>query len=63
MEYQGHEYTVVQMANPTTWKWTVRLNESRTRSGNGFGRALAIKLAQHAIEKAGKKRPADRGAV
>jgi hypothetical protein len=54
MEYQGFEYTVVQTANPTGWKWTVRLTNNRTRSGIAFSRVSAIKLAQHAIEKSQK---------
>jgi len=55
MEYQGFKYTVVQTANPTGWKWTVWLDERRTKMGNAFSRASAITFAQHAIEKIIKK--------
>jgi hypothetical protein len=59
MEYQGFEYTVVQTANPTGWKWTICLTNNRTRSGIAFSRVSAIKLAQHAIEKSQKNSTAD----
>jgi len=51
MEYKGFKYTVVQTANPTGWKWTVWLDERRTKIGTAFSRASAITFAQHAIEK------------
>jgi hypothetical protein len=56
MEYKGFKYTVVQTANPTGWKWTVWLDEGRSKMGNAFSRASAITFAQHAIEKIIKKR-------
>jgi hypothetical protein len=55
MEYKGFKYTVVQTANPTGWKWTVWLDERRSKMGNAFSRASAITFAQHAIEKILKK--------
>jgi hypothetical protein len=55
MEYKGFKYTVVQTANPTGWKWTVWLDERRSKMGNAFSRASAITFAQHAIEKIIKK--------
>ena len=55
MEYRGFEYTVVQTANPTGWKWTVKLDESRTKTGRAFSRASAIKFAEHVIMKTAKK--------
>jgi hypothetical protein len=55
MEYKGFKYTVVQTANPTGWKWTVWLDERRTKMGTAFSRASAVTFAQHAIEKIIKK--------
>ena len=52
MQYRDTEYQVVQTANPTGWKWTVRLDESRTRIGAGYSRTNAIALAQRAIDRA-----------
>jgi hypothetical protein len=51
MEYKGFKYTVVQTANPTGWKWTVWLDERRTKTGTAFSRALAMTFAQQAIER------------
>jgi hypothetical protein len=51
MEYKGLNYNVVQTANPTRWKWTVWLDETRTKSGTSFSRASAMTFAQQAIEK------------
>jgi hypothetical protein len=33
MEYKGLEYTVVQMADGTGWRWEVRFGGSKTKSG------------------------------
>ena len=51
MEYKNFNYRVVQTANPTGWKWTVWLDETRTKTGTSFSRASAITFAQQAIEK------------
>jgi hypothetical protein len=51
MKYRAIEYQVVEIANPTGWKWTVHLDEERTRTGSGFSRSQAIGLAQRAIDK------------
>ncbi len=55
MEYEGFEYTVVQTANPTGWKWTVQLDETRTKTGSAFSRASAINSVEYVIKKAAKK--------
>lgn len=52
MRYRDIEYQVVQTANPTGWKWTVQLDDERTRTGTGISRNHAIGLAQRAIDKA-----------
>jgi hypothetical protein len=55
MQYRGMEYGVVQTASPTGWKWTVQLDQNRTKTGTGFSRATAVGLAQRAIDKALKE--------
>jgi len=56
MEHKGLQYSVIQTSNPTGWKWTVRLDDGRTRSGSAPTRAIAIRFAEIRIEKAVKKR-------
>jgi hypothetical protein len=51
VDYKGIQYTVVQTANPTGWKWTIRLDESRTKEGVAFSRASAIAFAERSIAK------------
>jgi hypothetical protein len=55
MEYRGFEYKVVQTANPTGWKWVVRLDETRAKVGTTYSRASAMRFAELAIEKHLKK--------
>jgi hypothetical protein len=55
-----HEYSVVQTANPTGWKWTVQLDETRTKVGSAFSRASAILFAERTIEKAARLKTAAR---
>jgi hypothetical protein len=52
MRYRDTEYEVFQTANPTGWKWKVRLDDNRTRVGSGFSRGHSVGLAQRAIDKA-----------
>jgi hypothetical protein len=52
MEHKGIEYQVVQTANPTGWKWTVNLDEGRTKTGVSFSRGHAIFYAINAIDRA-----------
>jgi hypothetical protein len=49
MEHRGVAYQVVQTASPTGWKWTVRLDSERTRTGETLSRAAAIYKAKSAI--------------
>jgi hypothetical protein len=60
MRYKGYEYSVVQTANPTGWKWTVQLDETRVKVGSAFSRASAILFAQRRIEKEAKLKTAAR---
>jgi hypothetical protein len=50
MEFRGIEYTVVQTANPTGWKWTVSTDAKRTKTGMAFSRVGAIRRAEKVIE-------------
>jgi hypothetical protein len=54
VDHKGIEYSVVQTANPTGWKWTVILDATRTRAGIAHSRVYAILDAERAIEKAVK---------
>jgi hypothetical protein len=49
MEYRGIEYTIVQTANPTGWKWTVHLGK-RAKTGTAFNRIAACRFAERTID-------------
>jgi len=51
MEYKGVEYAVVQMAGGAGWKWEVRFDDGKNKSGVAPDRALAIKLAEFEIDR------------
>jgi hypothetical protein len=51
MKYKDHEYTILQTANPTGWKWVIQLDQNRTKSGTAYNKMSAIKFAEFAIEK------------
>jgi hypothetical protein len=44
-----------QSANPTGWKWVVRLDETRTKVGTAYSRASAMRFVELAIEKLPEK--------
>jgi hypothetical protein len=50
MEYKDFEFYVVQTANPPGWKWTVFLDETRTRTGRAPTRASAVVEAERLID-------------
>jgi hypothetical protein len=52
MEHNGIAYNVVQTANPTGWKWTIYVPGKRPKSGTALNRAIAIRVAELAIDKA-----------
>jgi hypothetical protein len=57
MEYKGVEYTVVQMSGGAGWKWEVRFDDGKNKSGvTPESRALAIKLAEFEIDRVVKIR-------
>jgi hypothetical protein len=52
VEHKGIQYQVVQTANPTGFKWTVHLDDSRTKTGVSNSRGNAIFNAVRAIDRA-----------
>ena len=57
MEHKGVEYTVVQMADGTGWRWEVRFGGGKNKSGvTPLSRAVAIKLAEYEIDRVIKDR-------
>jgi hypothetical protein len=59
MEHRGIEYSVVQTASPTGWKWTARFPGRKPKTGHAFSRDRAIMAAKSAIDKAVKVKPTD----
>jgi hypothetical protein len=57
MEHNGIQYQVVQTANPTDFKWTVQLDENKTRTGVSFSRGDAILSAMRFIDRAIREQP------
>jgi len=52
MEYKGMEFSVVQMVDGTSWRWEIKTDGGKTRTGvTQASRAAAIKLAQHPIDR------------
>ena len=58
MDHKGIKYHVVQTANPTGFKWTVHLDETRTRTGQSYSKGSAILDAQKKIDRALKEQKA-----
>jgi hypothetical protein len=52
MEHKGKQYQIVQTASPSSWRWTVQLDENRTKTGTSFSKGNAIFQAVTAIDKA-----------
>jgi hypothetical protein len=59
MEYRGIQYTVVQTASPTGFKWTAHLTGGRIRTGQSFARRTAIVDAERKIDRALKGKKAE----
>jgi hypothetical protein len=52
MEYKGVEYTVVQLTGGVGWRWEVRFDDGKNRSGvSPVSRAAAIKEAEHEVDR------------
>jgi hypothetical protein len=57
MEHKGVEYSVVQLTDDTGWRWEVRFDDGKSKSGTTrVSRALAIKLAEAEIDRVLKDR-------
>ncbi len=59
MEYKGVEYSVVQLAEGAGagWRWEVRFADGKNKSGvTPVSRAVAIKQAEHEIDRILKDR-------
>ena len=52
MEHKGIQFQVVQTANPTGFKWTVNLNENKTKTGVSSSKGNAIFQAVSFIDRA-----------
>jgi hypothetical protein len=53
MEYKGIEYSVVQLTEGLGWRWQVRFDDGKTKSGvTPVSRAVAIKQAESEIDRA-----------
>ena len=51
MNYQGIEYSVVQLTHDLGWRWEVRFDDGKTKSGvTAVSRAVAIKQAETEID-------------
>lgn len=51
MIYREHAYTLVETLNPTSWKWTVQLEGSGSKTGDSPKKQTAILAAWSAIDK------------
>jgi hypothetical protein len=52
MEYKGVEYAVVQLTGGVGWRWEVRFDDGKNRSGvSPVSRAAAIKEAEHEVDR------------
>jgi hypothetical protein len=52
MEYRGVEYTIVQGIERGTWRWTVSLGNSVSKSGKVIGKPEAVAQATRVIDRA-----------
>ena len=52
MEYKGVEYFVVQLTDGIGWRWEIRLDDGKNKSGSTpVSRAVAIKQAKREIDR------------
>jgi hypothetical protein len=57
MEYKGMEYSVVQLTEDRVWRWEIRFDDGKNKSGmTPVSRAVAIKQAEHEIDRILKDR-------
>ena len=55
MHYQGIEYTIVQAANPSSWRWSFEREGRPPKTGTSCDRVGAILAAEWAINQALKQ--------
>jgi hypothetical protein len=52
MLYKGLEYSVVQLTEGAGWRWEVRFDDGKTKSGlTPVSRAVAVKQAEYEIDR------------
>jgi hypothetical protein len=52
MQYKGVEYSVVQLTDGIGWRWEIRLDDGKKKSGSTpVSRAVAIKQAKQEIDR------------
>jgi hypothetical protein len=57
MEYKGMEYSVVQLTEDRVWRWEIRFDDGKNKSGmTPVSRAVAIKQAEYEIDRILKDR-------
>jgi hypothetical protein len=56
MKHQGIEYTVLQTANPSGWKWSFEREGRLPKTGIAYDRIEAVRAAELAINRNLKER-------
>jgi hypothetical protein len=57
MKYKGIEYSVVQLTEDRVWRWEIRFDDGKNKSGmTPVSRAAAIKQAEYEIDRIIKDR-------
>ena len=52
MEYKGVEYSVVQLTEGAGWRWEIRFDDGKNKSGvTQVSRAVAIKQVEYEIDR------------
>jgi hypothetical protein len=52
LEYKGVEYSVLQLTDGIGWRWEIRLDDGKNKSGSTpVSRAVAIKQAKREIDR------------
>jgi hypothetical protein len=57
MQYRGKFYVVVQGIESGSWKWTVELDETTSRTGEAKTRGLAISAVVLLIDRLLMRKP------
>ena len=53
MEHKGVEYSVVQLTDDAGWRWEIRFDDGKTKSGvSRVSREVALKIARYEIDLA-----------